>query len=94
VSDEAIEINIVDCPNKGCSVCIQEFPTSTPNPARYDAPIPVSGSAWGYLCDAHKGKGQIYVGSVFVEIRRGASVERRWMFYKKYVAMKTKGAIQ
>lgn len=34
-----------------CDVCKMEFPSSKPNPAKYDGPI---GGPWGYMCEAHK----------------------------------------
>lgn len=35
-----------------CDVCKLEFPSSIPNPARYDGPV--DGPQWGYMCEAHK----------------------------------------
>lgn len=35
----------------GCDVCKLEFPSSPPNPAKFDGPID---GRWGYMCSAHK----------------------------------------
>jgi hypothetical protein len=35
-----------------CDVCKMEFPSSTPNKAKYDGPV--AGTMWGYMCSAHK----------------------------------------
>lgn len=39
---------------KVCDICVAQFPNSTPNAARYDAPVKGAGGAWAFLCEAHK----------------------------------------